>query len=50
LQRSSGAGTFGLVADQLQRDCIGIELNPAYVMARRRIRADNSLFSEIAAD
>jgi DNA modification methylase len=36
-----GAGTTGLVAESLQRDCIGIELNPAYAdIARRRIRAD----------
>jgi DNA modification methylase len=36
-----GAGTTGLVAERLQRDCIGIELNPKYaLMARRRIRAD----------
>ena len=46
-----GAGTTGLVADQLQRNCIGIELNPAYArMAEERIRGDNSLFSEIAAE
>lgn len=33
-----GAGTTALVADRLGRDCIGIELNPAYAeMARRRI-------------
>lgn len=36
-----GAGTTGLVADKLQRNCIGIELNPAYAeMARRRIDND----------
>jgi len=36
-----GAGTTGLVADRLQRDCIGIELNPAYAaMARARIDGD----------
>lgn len=34
-----GAGTTGLVADELGRDCIGIELNPAYAeLARERIR------------
>jgi DNA modification methylase len=34
-----GAGTTGLVAQRLQRDCIGIELNPEYAeMARDRIR------------
>lgn len=46
-----GAGTTGLVADQLRRDAILIELNPEYAaMAERRIHADNSLFSEIAAE
>ena len=41
-----GAGTTALVADQLQRDCIGIEINPAYAqMSEARIKADNSLFS-----
>ncbi len=40
-----GAGTTGLVADRLQRDCIGIELNPAYAeMARKRIVGDAPLF------
>lgn len=40
-----GAGTTGLVADRLQRDCIGIELNPAYAdMARNRIVGDAPLF------
>lgn len=40
----------GLVADRLQRDCIGIELNPAYIdIARRRIAADAPLFAEVAA-
>jgi DNA modification methylase len=46
-----GAGTAGLVADQLQRDCIGIELNPAYAeMARRRIEDDAGMFAEVAAE
>lgn len=45
-----GAGTTGLVADRLQRDCIGIELNPEYAaIAERRIRGDGGLFAEIAA-
>lgn len=36
-----GAGTTAMVADRLQRDCIGIELNPGYAeIARRRIDAD----------
>lgn len=37
----AGAGTTGLVADRLGRDCVLIELNPAYAeIARRRIAAD----------
>lgn len=44
-----GSGTTALVADRLQRDCIGIELNPAYAdMAERRIRGDAPLFAEVA--
>jgi len=44
-----GAGTTGLVADRLGRDCIGIELNPAYAeMARRRILGDAPLLAEVA--
>jgi hypothetical protein len=36
-----GAGTTGLVADRLQRNCIGIELNPEYAaMAQERIDRD----------
>lgn len=43
-----GAGTTGLVADRLQRDCIGIELNPVYAeIARKRIQAESTLFAEI---
>lgn len=43
-----GAGTTGLVADRLQRNCIGIELNPAYAeIARKRIQAESTLFAEI---
>ena len=43
-----GAGTTGLVADRLGRDCIGIELNPEYVeMARKRIAGDAPLFAEV---
>jgi DNA modification methylase len=38
-----GAGTTALVADRLGRDCIGIELSPAYAaMAKRRISAPKS--------
>lgn len=37
----SGAGTTCLVADRLQRNAIGIELNPEYAaMAQKRIDAD----------
>lgn len=43
-----GAGTTGLVADRLQRNCIGIELNPAYAeIARKRIQSESTLFAEI---
>lgn len=43
-----GAGTTGLTADRLQRNCIGIELNPEYAeMARRRIQGDAPLFAEM---
>jgi DNA modification methylase len=36
-----GAGTTGLVADRLQRNCIGIELNPEYAaLAQSRIDKD----------
>lgn len=45
-----GAGTTGLVADRLQRDCIGIELNPEYAeIARKRLQGDGGMFTEIAA-
>lgn len=41
-----GAGTTGLVADQLQRNAILIELNPAYAaMARNRIDQDAPLLT-----
>jgi len=43
-----GAGTVGLVADRLGRDCIGIELNPEYAeMARKRIADDAGWTAEI---
>lgn len=43
-----GAGTTGLVADRLGRDCTLIELNPEYAaMARRRISGDSPLFAEV---
>jgi DNA modification methylase len=45
-----GAGTTGLVADRLQRDCIGIELNPEYAeIARRRISEEAGMFGEVLA-
>jgi DNA modification methylase len=45
-----GAGTTALVADRLQRHCIGIELNPEYVaMTKRRIEKEAGLFAEFAA-
>lgn len=44
-----GAGTTGLVADRLGRDCIGIELNPEYAaMARRRLERDAGMFASFA--
>lgn len=43
-----GAGTTGLVADRLQRDCIGIELNPAYAeIARQRILGESPLLVDV---
>jgi DNA modification methylase len=43
----AGAGTTLLVADRLQRDAIGIELNPDYTrMAMDRCRDDAPLFAE----
>lgn len=43
-----GSGTTGLVADQLGRDCIGIELNPTYAdIAEKRIRGDAPLIVEL---
>ena len=49
----AGAGTTLLVADRLQRDAIGIELNTAYTeMAMQRCRDDAPLFADMppAAD
>jgi hypothetical protein len=43
-----GAGTVGLVAKQLLRDYLLIELNPKYVaMAQSRLDAVNPLFGEV---
>jgi DNA modification methylase len=45
----SGAGTTAMVANNLQRDAIGIELNPEYVdMARCRIEDKAGLFGKYA--
>lgn len=45
-----GAGTTGLVADRLGRNCIGIELNPEYVeIAKRRLSKDAGMFADITA-
>lgn len=44
----AGAFTTAMVADRLQRDAIGIELNPEYcAMATRRLTRDAGLFAEI---
>jgi DNA modification methylase len=46
----AGAGTTLLVADRLQRDAIGIELNTTYTeMAMERCRADAPLFVDVPA-
>ena len=40
-----GSGTVGLVAKKLNRDYVGIELNPEYIeMAEKRIRGKMGLF------
>lgn len=45
-----GAGTTALVADQLQRNAVIIELNPEYVgIAERRINRDAGMFAEAAS-
>lgn len=42
----NGAGTTGVVATRLNREYVGIELNPEYrEMALRRIREDNPMFN-----
>lgn len=44
----SGAGTTALVADQLGRHAIGIDINPDYVaLAEARIRGASPLFAEV---
>lgn len=43
-----GAGTTGLVADRLQRNCIGIEINPEYAgIAERRIADEAGMFHDV---
>lgn len=46
-----GAGTTGLVADRLGRNCIGIELNPEYAaIAERRINGDAGMFANTTTE
>ena len=46
----AGAGTTGMVARRLQREFIGIEINPTFAeMARLRIDADAPLFNREAS-
>lgn len=50
LDMFGGAGTTALVADQLQRSAIIIELNPEYVgIAQKRINSDAGMFGEVTA-
>ncbi|PZP83397.1 MAG: site-specific DNA-methyltransferase [Azospirillum brasilense] len=43
-----GAGTTALVAERLNRDCIGIELNGGYIgIARKRLEEDSGMFADI---
>lgn len=46
-----GSGTTLLVADQLGRNGIGVELNPEYAaMAERRIRGNAPMFAEVVKE
>lgn len=46
-----GAGTTALVADRLDRDCVGIELNADYAaMAERRVRNEAGMFAAVAIE
>lgn len=43
-----GSGTTALVADQLGRNAVGVELNPEYAeIARRRISNDAPMFADV---
>ena len=43
-----GSGTTAMVADRLQREAIGIEVNPEYAkIARRRVVNDGPLFADV---
>jgi hypothetical protein len=47
----SGSGTTALVAAKLDRDAIGIELNPEYVeMSRKRIAGELGMLAEIKVE
>jgi len=47
----AGTGTTLMVADRLQRDAVGIELNPRYCqMARDRALRDGGMFAQMALD
>lgn len=46
-----GSGTTAIVADRLQRDCIGVELNAGYAaMAEGRLRRESSLLLDLRID
>lgn len=46
-----GAGTVGLVADQLQRNALMFELNPEYAaIAERRLKKDGGMFIDLTIE
>lgn len=46
-----GAGTTGLVADQLQREAILIELNPEYIeITKRRLEGETPMFTDVTVE